>query len=61
LEDFRVVYFIKVPKLVKLTKFGHFENFRVLYYIKVRRSLKFHTFILLNFLFAILQKSHEVC
>jgi len=30
-----VIFYIKVMKFVKLTKFGLFEDFRVLYYIKV--------------------------
>jgi len=27
LEDFCVLYYIKVTKLVRLAKFGHFEDF----------------------------------
>jgi len=35
-----VLYYIKVTKFVKLSKFGLFEDVRVLYYIKVPKFVK---------------------
>src|SRR3954462_3870459 len=48
LEDFCVLYYIKVTKFIKFAIFGIYEDFHVLYYIKVTKFVKLAKFGILE-------------
>jgi len=55
-----VLYYIKVMKFSKITKFGLFEDLSVLYYVKVPKFVKLAKFSIFEDFLVLLHKSHKV-